>query len=64
MTQINSLKAEEIDGLVTLALAEDLGSGDITTDGILVQDDVATAVIPWQSPLPWRRHPEPEYRRW
>jgi len=45
MTQINSLKAEEIDGLVTLALAEDLGSGDITTDGILVQDDVATAVV-------------------
>ncbi len=45
MTQINSLKAEEIDGLVKLALAEDLGSGDITTDGILVQDDVATAVV-------------------
>ncbi len=45
MTQINSLKAEEIDGLVTLALEEDLGSGDITTDGILVQDAVATAVV-------------------
>ena len=45
MTQINSLKAEEIDGLVKLALAEDLGSCDITTAGILTQDDVATAVV-------------------
>jgi nicotinate-nucleotide pyrophosphorylase (carboxylating) len=51
MTQINSLKAEEIDGLVKLALAEDLGSGDITTDGILVQDDVATAVVTAKEPL-------------
>jgi nicotinate-nucleotide pyrophosphorylase (carboxylating) len=45
MTQINSLKPKEIDGLIKLALAEDLGSGDITTDGILVQDNVATAVV-------------------
>ncbi len=52
MTQINSLKTEEIDGLVTLALAEDLGSGDITTDGILVQDDVATAVVTAKESLP------------
>ena len=51
MTQINSLKAEEIDGLVKLALAEDLGSGDITTDGILVQDDIATAVVTAKEPL-------------
>ena len=45
MTQINSLTSEQIDGLVKLALEEDLGSGDITTDGILIQDDVATAVV-------------------
>ena len=51
MTQINSLKTEEIDELVKLALAEDLGSGDITTDGILVQDDVATAVVTAKEPL-------------
>jgi nicotinate-nucleotide pyrophosphorylase (carboxylating) len=51
MTQINSLKAKEIDGLVKLALAEDLGSGDITTDGILLQDNVATAVVTAKEPL-------------
>jgi len=51
MMQIDSLKSEEIDGLVKLALAEDLGSGDITTDGILVQDDVATAVVTAKEPL-------------
>jgi nicotinate-nucleotide pyrophosphorylase (carboxylating) len=45
MTQINSLTTEQIDGLVKLALEEDLGSGDITTDGILAQDNVATAVV-------------------
>lgn len=45
MTQINSLTAEQIDGLVKLALEEDLGSGDITTDGILDQDRIATAVV-------------------
>ena len=45
MTQINSLTSEQIDGLVKQALDEDLGSGDITTDGILVHDDVATAVV-------------------
>ena len=45
MSQINSLKDKEIDGLVKLALAEDLGSSDITTDGILIQDDVATAIV-------------------
>jgi nicotinate-nucleotide pyrophosphorylase (carboxylating) len=51
MTQINSLTAEQIDALVTLALEEDLGSGDITTDGILAQDDVATAVVTAKEPL-------------
>lgn len=45
MTQINSLTTEQIDGLVKQALAEDIGSGDITTDGILVRDDIATAVV-------------------
>jgi nicotinate-nucleotide pyrophosphorylase (carboxylating) len=51
MTQISSLKTEEIDGLIRLALAEDLGSGDITTDGILVQDDIATAGLTAKEPL-------------
>jgi nicotinate-nucleotide pyrophosphorylase (carboxylating) len=51
MTQIRSLKTEEIDGLIRLALAEDLGSGDITTDGILTQDDVATAGVTAREPL-------------
>jgi len=51
MTQISSLKTEEIDGLIRLALAEDLGSGDITTDGILVQDDVAMAGVTAKEPL-------------
>jgi nicotinate-nucleotide pyrophosphorylase (carboxylating) len=51
MTQISSLKTEEIDGLIRLGLAEDLGSGDITTDGILVQDDVATAGVTAKEPL-------------
>ena len=45
MTQINSLSPKQMDGLVKLALEEDLGSGDITTDGILEQDRVATAVV-------------------
>ena len=45
MTQINSLTTEQINELVKLALEEDLSSGDITTDGILVQDDVASAVV-------------------
>jgi nicotinate-nucleotide pyrophosphorylase (carboxylating) len=45
MTQINSLTAEQIDGLVKRALEEDLGTGDITTDGILAQDDVTTAAV-------------------
>ncbi len=51
MTQINSLTTGQIDALVKLALAEDLGSGDITTDGILVQDDTATAVVTAKEPL-------------
>jgi nicotinate-nucleotide pyrophosphorylase (carboxylating) len=51
MTQINSLKVAEIDGLVKLALAEDLGSGDITTDGILIQEGDATAVVTAREPL-------------
>ncbi len=45
MAQIDSLTTEQIDRLVTLALEEDLGSGDITTDGILEQDRVATGVV-------------------
>ena len=45
MTQINSLTTDQIDGLVIRALEEDIGAGDITTDGILIQDDVATAVV-------------------
>lgn len=45
MTQINSLTTEQIDGLVIRALEEDIGAGDITTDGILIEDDVATAVV-------------------
>ena len=45
MTQINSLTTEEIDGLVKRALEEDLGAGDITTDGILAKDDVTTAIV-------------------
>ena len=45
MTQINSLTADQMDGLVKRALEEDLGPGDITTDPILIQDDVATAVV-------------------
>ena len=45
MTQINSLTLEQIDGLVKRALGEDLGAGDITTDGILDQDDVTTAAV-------------------
>lgn len=45
MTQINTLTAEQMDELAQLALAEDLGSGDITTDGILDQDRAATAVV-------------------
>ncbi len=45
MTQINSLTTEQIDGLVIPALEEDIGAGDITTDGILTQDNVATAVV-------------------
>ncbi|MDH5762561.1 MAG: carboxylating nicotinate-nucleotide diphosphorylase [Nitrospinota bacterium] len=45
MGQIDSLTVEQMDGLVKRALEEDLGSGDITTDGILSQDDSATAVV-------------------
>ena len=45
MTQINSLTTEQIDGLVIRALEEDIGAGDITTDGILILDDVTTAVV-------------------
>ena len=45
MTQINSLTTEQIDGLVIRALEEDIGAGDITTDSILIQDDVTTAVV-------------------
>ena len=45
MTQVNSLTFEQIDRLVKQALKEDLGAGDITTDGILAQDDVTTASV-------------------
>ncbi|TDJ61453.1 MAG: carboxylating nicotinate-nucleotide diphosphorylase [Nitrospina sp.] len=36
---------EQIDRLVTLALAEDLGTGDVTTDSIVLADSVCEAVI-------------------
>jgi len=45
MTQINSLTDEQINRLVKLALEEDLGPGDITTDPILTQDEVSAAVV-------------------
>lgn len=45
MTQINSLTAGQIDEWVKRSLEEDLGSGDVTSDGILIQDDVATAIV-------------------
>ena len=51
MTQINALTTEQIDGLIKRALEEDLGSGDITTDGILDRDNVATAVVTAKEPL-------------
>jgi len=35
----------QIDGLVSLALDEDLGSGDVTTDSIVQEDPVCEAVI-------------------
>lgn len=36
---------EQIDGLVSLALDEDLGPGDVTTDSIIEEDPVCEAVI-------------------
>ena len=45
MTQITSLTTEQIDGLILQALEEDIGAGDITTDGIVTQDNVVTAVV-------------------
>ena len=45
MAQVESLSDEQIDELVKLALAEDIGSGDITTEGILEQDRVVTAGV-------------------
>lgn len=36
---------EQIDRLVSLALAEDLGTGDVTTDSIVLEDRVCEAVI-------------------
>jgi nicotinate-nucleotide pyrophosphorylase (carboxylating) len=51
MTQINCLTAGQIDELVKRSLEEDLGSGDITTDGILIQEGDATAVVTAREPL-------------
>ena len=51
MTQVNALTAEQINALVQRTLEEDLGSGDITTDGILDQDKVTTAVVTAKEPL-------------
>jgi len=51
MAQIDSLTTEQIDRLVQTALEEDLGSGDITTDGILEQDRIATGVVTANEPL-------------
>ena len=45
MTQVNSLTSEQIEGLIKQSLEEDIGAGDITTDGILIEDSVATAVV-------------------
>lgn len=45
MTQVNSLTSEQIEGLIKQSLEEDIGAGDITTDGILIEDNVATAVV-------------------
>ena len=51
MVQIDSLTTEQIDRLVRTALEEDLGTGDITTDGILEQDRTATGVVTAKEPL-------------
>ncbi len=51
MAQIDSLTTEQIDRLVQTALEEDLGTGDITTDGILEQDRMATGVVTAKEPL-------------
>ncbi|NIT53337.1 MAG: carboxylating nicotinate-nucleotide diphosphorylase [candidate division Zixibacteria bacterium] len=42
---------EQIDGLVNLALEEDLGTGDITTDGILDQETTVTGTVTAKEPL-------------
>lgn len=41
----------QIDWLVQLALEEDLGSGDITTDSVIMEDRVATARVTAKEPL-------------
>ncbi len=51
MAQIDSLTTEQIDRLVQTALEEDLGTGDLTTDGILEQDRSATGVVTAKEPL-------------
>ncbi len=51
MAQIDSLTTEQIDRLVQTALEEDLGTGDLTTDGILEQDRPATGVVTAKEPL-------------
>ncbi|TDJ49374.1 MAG: carboxylating nicotinate-nucleotide diphosphorylase [Nitrospina sp.] len=51
MVQIDSLTTEQIDRLVRTALEEDLGTGDITTDGILEQDRTAAGVVTAKEPL-------------
>lgn len=51
MTQITSLTIKQIDTLVQQALDEDLGAGDITTDGLLANDRITTAVATAKEPL-------------
>lgn len=42
---------DKIEWLIHLALEEDLGSGDITTDSIVVEDQVQLAVVTAKEPL-------------
>ena len=45
MAQIESLTSEQIDELVTRALEEDIGSGDITTQSVIEDDFIATGLV-------------------
>jgi len=48
---VESLSAEEIDRAVRLALAEDIGTGDVTTLAVVPQNATATAVMRAREPL-------------